>query len=162
MIRDVQMSDAPGLCEIYNYYVKNTIITFDETVVSEEEMKENITAIGSNFPWLVLEKNNKIIGYAFASHWKSRCAYKFSVESTIYLDIKVTGQGIGSQLYKELLSRLCRQRFHAVIGGIALPNEASIAFHVKHGFEKIAHFREVGYKFGKWIDVGYWQLILTS
>jgi phosphinothricin acetyltransferase len=161
MVRDVQMVDVHDLCEIYNYYVKNTIITFEETPVSEEEIKTNIATSVPNLPWLVFEKNNKIVGYAFASQWKSRCAYKFSVESTIYLDRSVTGQGIGSQLYEELISRLRMKRFHAVIGGIALPNDTSIAFHVKHGFEKIAHFREVGFKFGKWIDVGYWELILT-
>ncbi len=99
MIRDVHMGDARELCEIYNYYVKNTIITFEETAVLEEEMKENIAAIVPNLPWLVFEKNNKIIGYAFASQWKSRCAYKFSIESTIYLERNVTGQGIGSERY---------------------------------------------------------------
>ena len=155
------MDDARDICAIYNYYVNNTIITFDETAISEEEIKENITAVVPGLPWLVYEKDNKIIGYAFASQWKSRCAYKFAVESSVYLDINFTGQGIGSQLYQALISRLRKQRYHAVIGGISLPNESSVAFHEKHGFEKIAHFREVGYKFGQWIDVGYWELILS-
>jgi len=92
--------------------------------------------------------------------WKDRSAYRYSVESTVYVDPAALGVGYGSQLYESLLANLRQQKFHVVMGGIALPNQASIRFHEKFGFQKIAHFKEVGYKFGQWIDVGYWQLIL--
>jgi len=107
----------------------------------------------------VYSEGNKTLGYAYASKWKSRCAYKYSVETTVYLRPEVKGQGIGSKLYKELLTQLKEKNIHAAIGGIALPNDASIALHEKLGFKKIGQFKEVGYKFDKWIDVGYWELI---
>ena len=94
--------------------------------------------------------------------WKARSAYRFSVESTVYIDQNSIGNGIGSLLYKELLSNLKNSRIHSVIGGIALPNPSSIALHEKYGFKKVAQFKEVGIKFDKWIDVGYWQLQFNS
>jgi len=160
MIRDISIIDASQICKIYNYYVLNTIITFEETPVSEEEMKSRIELTIEKLPWIVYEKKGQILGYAYASEWKSRCAYKHSLETTVYLKNGVSGNGIGSLLYEELISRLKKINYHAAIGGISLPNEASIALHEKFGFEKIGQFREVGYKFDKWIDVGYWELIL--
>jgi phosphinothricin acetyltransferase len=99
-------------------------------------------------------------GFAYASKWKGRCAYRYSVESTAYLADCSTGRGIGTRLYEALFTELRKSKMHVVMAGIALPNDASIALHEKLGFEKVAHFREVGWKFGKWIDVGYWQLLL--
>lgn len=160
MIRDVKITDARSIAAIYNYYVENTVITFEEDVVSEEEMIDRIKNTTLKLPWIVYEEKGEVLGYAYASEWKSRCAYKHSVESTVYLNNKVKGKGIGTKLYQELLTRIGKGDVHAVIGGIALPNDASIALHEKLGFEKVAQFKEVGYKFNKWIDVGYWELIL--
>lgn len=159
MIRHIKVEDSDQICNIYNHYVKNTIITFEEESVSEAEMQERIKNTPQNLPWLVFVEENRIYGYAFTSAWKSRCAYKNSVESTIYLDKDLSGKGIGSLLYQELLDRLRKLNYHTVIAGIALPNEKSIRLHEKFGFEKVAHFKEVGYKFNCWIDVGYWQLV---
>jgi phosphinothricin acetyltransferase len=159
MTRNIRPDDAAAICDIYNYYVLNTIITFEESVVSEEEMQSRIIQNTKKHPWIVYEQNDKISGYAYASEWKSRCAYKHSVETTVYLHENAKGKGIGTILYKELISLLKNKNVHAVIGGIALPNEASVALHEKMSFEKIGQFREVGYKFDKWIDVGYWELI---
>lgn len=105
-------------------------------------------------------KASQLLGYCYASKWKGRCAYRYSVESTVYLSPDATGKGIGSKLYGTLLAELRQRQFHTVIGGIALPNPASVALHEKLGFEKVAQFRQVGNKFGRWIDVGYWQLLL--
>lgn len=160
MIRNVSTDDADQICDIYNYYVLNTIITFEETPVSNEEMKSRIEKTTGKLPWIVYEENKQVIGYAYASEWKSRCAYKHSLETTVYLKQGQGGNGIGSLLYKELISSLKAKNYHAAIGGISLPNEASIALHEKFGFEKIGQFREVGFKFDRWIDVGYWELIL--
>jgi len=159
MIRNISIDDARQICEIYNFYVLNTIITFEEEEVAENEMKSRIEAITAKLPWIVYEKDGEIIGYAYASEWKSRCAYKHSLETTVYLKDGESGNGIGSMLYSELLKLLKAKNYHAAIGGISLPNESSIAIHEKFGFEKIGQFKEVGFKFNKWIDVGYWELI---
>lgn len=157
MIRNVNLDDAGQICEIYNYYVLNTIVTFEESPVAEEEMKDRIRQI--KLPWIVYVENSQVTGYAYASEWKSRCAYKNSLETTVYLKNGESGKGIGSLLYTELINRLKAMNYHALIGGISLPNEASIALHEKFGFDKIGQFREVGNKFDRWIDVGYWELI---
>ena len=160
MIRNVSIEDAAQICDIYNHYVLNTIITFEEESVPVSDMENRIVLTTKKLPWIVFEKNKRILGYAYASEWKSRCAYKHSLETTVYLRDGASGNGIGSALYSELLDRLKAQHFHAAIGGISLPNDASIALHEKFGFEKIGQFKEVGFKFDKWIDVGYWQLII--
>ena len=116
------------------------------------------TATG--LPWLVAADNDALIGYACASKWKGRCAYRHSVETTIYLANGTTGKGSGLLLYTALIDALKGGSLHAVIGGIALPNEPSIRLHERLGFAKVAHFPEVGHKFEQWIDVGYWQLML--
>ena len=114
----------------------------------------------AKLPWLLAEANGQVLGYAYASKWKGRCAYRHSVESTVYLDHGKIGQGIGKPLYTTLIDALRACSMHAVIGGVALPNDASIALHERMGFEKVAHFRQVGFKQDRWIDVGYWQLLL--
>ncbi|MCK5032519.1 MAG: N-acetyltransferase, partial [Calditrichia bacterium] len=133
-------------------------ITFEEELVTEEEIKGRLTS--TSLPWIVFEENNKILGYAFASEWKSRCAYKYTVECSVYLDRNCKGKGIGKKLYSELLQQLKDLEYHTIIAGIALPNEASVKFHEKFGFEKVAHFKKVDYKFNNFIDVGYWQMIV--
>lgn len=162
MIRAVKLEDAREIAEIYNYYILNSCVTFEEFAVSAEEMRGRIEATNSKYPWLVFEKDEEIIGYAYASAWKPRSAYKHTVESTVYLKKEATKNGIGSLLYTALIGQLTDLGFHAVIGGISLPNEASVALHEKFGFEKIAQFKEVGYKFQKWIDVGYWELLIRN
>jgi len=162
MIRRVKTEDAPYISGIYNYYIQNTTVTFEKTNVSDDEMKERIERISSKFPYIVYEHDGCVAGYAYATEWKTRAAYRNSVEVTVYLEHGFEGKGIGKLLYMQLLQQLKQNGFHAIIGGIALPNEASIALHEKCGFVKIAHFKEVGYKFEKWIDVGYWQLIINQ
>lgn len=161
MIRPAAAGDAAAIARIYNHYVASTIITFEEQAVSIEEMTGRILEIGAaSLPWLVAEQEGRTVGYAYASKWKGRCAYRFSAESTIYLDPDFMGLGYGTKLYERLFAMLRERGMHAVIGGVALPNPASVALHEKLGMKKVAHFSEVGYKFGKWIDVGYWQATL--
>lgn len=162
MIRPASTSDAAAICAIYNPYVLGTCITFEEEAVSESEMATRIKETTSTLPWLIWEGQGEVIGYAYASKWKGRCAYRYSVESTIYLRPDATGRGIGPQLYGRLLSDLRQAGMHSVIGGIALPNDASQRLHEKLGFKKVAHFAEVGWKFEKWIDVGYWELTFPT
>lgn len=161
-IRPVRNEDAQSICEIYNYYVENSVITFEEASVSERNMRQRIQDIKrSLLPWLVVEDSDQVLGYSYATEWRARSAYRFSVEITIYLHHKFTSNGIGSRLYKSLFEALQKTEVRAVIAGIAIPNAASIALHEKLGMEKVAHFKNVGYKFGKWIDVAYWELELN-
>lgn len=158
MIRGVAEADHEAVARIYNHYVANTIVTFEEEPVRAEEMAVRVQEVrDAGLPWLVAEVNDEVVGYACASRWKGRCAYRFTVEVTVYLDPHHAGKGLGSMLYGELLPILRSNGTHVVIGGIALPNDASVALHEKFGMEKVAHFREVGYKLGRWVDVGYWQ-----
>ena len=162
MIRKATTADAQAICEIYNYYVLHTIITFEEEAVNVKEMEERIRVVILKYPWFVYEENGEVIGYAYCGEWKSRCAYRYSVESSIYLKNGISGRGIGSRLYEALFSALKNTDIHGVIGGISLPNEASIALHEKFGFHKIGQFKEVGFKFNYWIDVGYWERIMNN
>ncbi len=161
IIRNAQAADAAALAELYNHYVSNTVTTFEEQPVTAEEMGGRVQDVVSwELPWIVLLRDDELLGYACAVRWKLRDAYRRSVESTIYLRQGVLGHGLGSQLYTALLARLQELDVHAVMGGIALPNPASVALHEKMSFEKVAQFKEVGYKFGRWVDVGYWQRML--
>lgn len=159
-IRDALPIDAAEIAQIYNHYTANTIITFEEDAVSVDIINERINEVQvSELPWLVAEQDGKVLGYAYSSKWKGRCAYRYSTEVTVYMGPDHVGKGIGSALYSKLLRALKFQGIHVAIAGIALPNEASIKLHEKMGFLKVAHFQEVGFKFNRWIDVGYWQLI---
>lgn len=160
MIHDIRPDDAQAICDIYNHYVQNTTITFEEEPVTVEAVRRRIEETTRSFPWLVLCEEEQITGYAYACPWKTRSAYRHTAESAIYLRPDAAGRGIGTLLYSALLARLGDQGIHAVIGGVALPNPASVALHEKLGFGKIGHFKAVGFKFGQWIDVGYWQILL--
>ena len=161
MIRPVKREDAQDITNIYNHYVQNTVITFEEDCIDSNEMVKRITKVTDlNLPWLVIEKNDTLVGYAYATPWKARSAYRFSVEATVYLSPTQQRKGLGTQLYQALFSELKQQSIHAIMGGITLPNPASVALHEKLGMTKVAHFQQVGFKFGQWLDTGYWQLTL--
>lgn len=163
VIRDVTPSDAVTIAAIYNHFVTDTIVTFEETVVTVEEMARRIEGVRSaSLPWIVAEEAGRVVGYAYASKWRERSGYRFSTESTVYLAPGAGGRGLGTRLYDALLPMLRALGVHAVMGGIALPNDASVALHEKAGMRKVAHFEAVGFKFDRWIDVGYWQRILTD
>jgi L-amino acid N-acyltransferase YncA len=160
-LRPATLADASQIAAIYNPYILETVISFEEAAVSSDEMALRIAdTLQTGLPWLVAEQNGQILGYAYASKWKGRCAYRYAVESSVYLAKAARGQGLGSTLYRALLAQLRIDGRHTVIGGVALPNAASVALHEKLGFKSVALFKEVGYKFGQWIDVGYWQLHL--
>lgn len=161
LIRPAVTDDAAALARIYNHYVENSVATFEEIPVSQLLMTSRINELRSGaFPWLVAEREMAIVGYAYARRWKERSAYRFAAESTVYVGADVVGQGVGKIVYRALLDILRRDGFHTVIGGIALPNDASIALHESLGFRKVAHFQEQGFKFDRWIDVAYWQLMM--
>ena len=158
-IRKANLEDAAQIADVYNYYVQNTHHTFETDPLSAEEMQRRIEEVTDNFPFLVSEDEGVIVGYAYATQFKLRQAYEYAAEVSIYVKNAAKKKGIGSLLYLQLFDELRESDVHAIIAGISLPNDASIRFHERLGFKKVAHFREVGYKLGRWIDVGYWELI---
>ncbi|MCX7746001.1 MAG: GNAT family N-acetyltransferase [Clostridia bacterium] len=161
MIRKVNLADSKAICDIYNYYISNTTITFEEAQVTQEEMNNRIKDISSKLPWIVYECDGVVVGYAYATIWKARSAYRYSAELSVYIDVNHKRRGIGSELYRYVIELLRDREFHSAIGGIALPNSASVRLHEKLGFKKVAHFEQIGFKQNTWIDVGYWQLFLN-
>lgn len=160
-IRTISVSDAEAVAKIYNYFITETIVTFEEERVSSSEICRRIEKVRFDaLPWFVAERSGEIAGYAYAGRWKERSAYRFSTEVSAYVKPGLEGQGIGTSLFSRLLIELRQSGLHVAIGVIALPNEASVALHEKYGFTKAAHFKEAGFKFDRWIDVGCWQLML--
>lgn len=163
LIRPATAGDAIAICAIYNRYVTGTTISFEEEPVTPSEMARRIADVQSaELPWLAMLENGKLVGYAYATKWRVRPAYRTSVETSVYLDPQYAGRGAGTLLCRTLLDGLRRRGLHLAIAGIAQPNEASVRLHEKLGFIKVAHFSEVGRKFDQWIDVGYWQLKLNE
>jgi phosphinothricin acetyltransferase len=159
-LRDAASADAAAVTAIYNHYVATTTISMENDPVDAAEMARRIAEVQAGaLPWMVLVEDGRLCGYAYASKWRARPGYRHAVESSVYVDPLLRGRGHGLVLYRALLAQL-EGRFHTVIGGIALPNAASIALHEKLGFRQVACFHEVGHKFGGWVDVGYWQLTL--
>jgi phosphinothricin acetyltransferase len=161
MIRPVRAEDAPAICAIYNHYIKNTVITFEEELLEPPEIKRRIAAVSAKYPWFVREENGEILGYAYANSYRDRSAYRYAAELSIYLKEDRLGEGIGSGLFERLLSELKETKLHALVSAITLPNDRSIALQKKFGFREIACFAEIGFKFGKWLDVAYWELVIT-
>ncbi|MDR0628208.1 MAG: GNAT family N-acetyltransferase [Treponema sp.] len=160
MIRTVKSTDVMAICGIYNHYVTHTVISFEENPVSITEMENRIVDISAVYPWLVWEEAGELMGYAYVNTWKDRRAYRFSLENSIYLKQGHEGKGLGTCLLTRLLEEVKKTGVHAVIAGITLPNERSIALHERLGFTKIAQFKEIGFKLNQWLDVGYWELLL--
>ena len=158
-IRTVNLDDAAQIAETYNYYIQNTHHTFETEPLGVEEMRRRIGEVIEDYPYLVAEENGRILGYIYAAQFKLRQAYAHSVEVSIYVRNEERQTGIGKSLYIKFLDELVETNIHAIVAGIALPNDASVKFHERLGFEKVARFREIGYKLGRWIDVGYWELL---
>ncbi|MDN0085133.1 N-acetyltransferase family protein [Crenobacter sp. SG2305] len=162
VIRPATAADAAAIAAIYAHYVANTTISFEEQVPTEAEMAQRLAATTSQgLPWLALEEDGRLLGYAYGGVWKGRSAYRHTVEASVYLDPAAGGRGLGSRLYQALFDLLREQGMHTVIASIALPNPASVALHERFGFAPAGRFSEVGRKFGQWHDVGYWQLLLS-
>lgn len=160
-MRQATAEDAARIAEIYNWYILNTIITFETNVVSPQEMMKRIHEKLIRHDWLVGEVNQQVIGYAYYGPFRTRAAYNHTVESTIYLVQESTGKGFGRILYAKLLESVKDHGFREVIGVIALPNPQSITLHQALGFAEVGVLKRVGYKFENYVDVSLWQLSLT-
>lgn len=158
MIRPVTLADVQAICDLYNYYVEHTAVTFEEDLISLDEMADRIKTISSKFPYIVYEEDGQVVGFAYGNTWRVRKAYRFSCETSIYLKHDHQGRGLGEQLYVELISLLKAQGMHLIVGGLTLPNDRSVRLHEKLGFLPAGRFKEAGWKFNQWRDVGFWQL----
>jgi phosphinothricin acetyltransferase len=161
MIRNVKLSDADRIAEIYNYYIENTAVTFDENLVEAKKIRQKIEDILSKgYPFIVYEENEQLIGYAYINTWRPHSAYNITLETTVYLDIRHSGKGLGTKLYEALIEKSREINIHSLIAVISLPNNCSRRLHKKFGFQLIGNFKEAGKKFRKLIDVEFWQKIL--
>jgi L-amino acid N-acyltransferase YncA len=156
-VRRIKDDDIEQITEIYNWYILNTVITFEMEAVSPSEMKKRVQEKVEKYDWLVGEVNQQIIGYAYYGAYHSRPAYSHTIEPTIYLAQEKIGKGFGKILYAELMRSAEERGFRELIGLIALPNQGSTTLHLKMGFKEIGVLKNVGYKFERYIDVGIWQ-----
>ncbi|UUM61795.1 GNAT family N-acetyltransferase [Streptococcus suis] len=161
-IRNAEIADSGALVAIYAPYVEQTAITFETQVPTVSEFEARIRKVREKFPYLVAEEGGRIVGYAYAGTYYARAAYDWTVELSVYLDQSARGKGIGSLLYDCLEEELTATGFKNFLACIALPNPASIALHEKRGYEQVAHFKKVGYKFDKWHDIVWLQKSLVE
>lgn len=161
-VREASLQDVPAILEIYRPYIIETPITYETEVPSLGDFQKRFLEITQKYPWIVCEKDHRVIGYAYVNSFKGRQAYDWTVESTVYVDQDYRGQGVGFALYQRLIE-ICKELgFVSMIGGISLPNPPSVALHERMGFLQVAHLKNLGYKLGQWWDVGYWQLELAQ
>lgn len=161
-IRRATADDAAAIASIYAPYVTGTIVSFETEAPDETEMGRRIAEAGDSYPWLVACEDGSVLGYAYACAFRTRPAYRFTVETTVYLADGAGGRGIGTLLLRALLPALEGQGFAQAIAAITLPNQASIALHEKMGFRMAGIYEKVGFKFGEWRSVGLWQRALAS
>lgn len=154
--------DAAAIARIYAPFVSASAVSFETEPPDEAAMRARIEAGGSLYPWLVGEaEDGSLLGYAYAARFRDRPAYRFAVETSVYLRPGAGGRGLGRRLYEPLLAILEGQGFTQAIAAITLPNDPSVRLHEKLGFERAGTYRQVGWKFGAWHDVGLWQRALA-
>jgi phosphinothricin acetyltransferase len=161
-LRPAVLADAPGIAEIYNHYITRTVITFEEETLAAKAMEDRIRAVSPRYPWFVWEEGGTIAGYAYAHAWHERGAYRYAAEDSVYLKPGWERRGIGRRLLEKVIEELQKQEFHVVMAVITVPNAASVGLHEDLGFKEAGRFNEIGFKLGRWLDVGYWELLLPG
>jgi phosphinothricin acetyltransferase len=161
VVRDaVAERDAAACLEIYAPFVRDTAVSFEEVVPSLAEFADRIRSTSSAYPWLVFDMAGSVAGYAYGSSHRSRAAYRWAADVSVYVSPAYRGKGIGRRLYAELFERLKRQGYYIACAGITLPNDASVGLHRAMGFQPVGVYRRIGWKAGAWHDVSWWQLEL--
>ncbi|WP_458458590.1 N-acetyltransferase family protein [Pseudobutyrivibrio sp.] len=163
-IREAETSDAKAIHDIYGYYVANTYVTFSEVNPDVDSYAESIVNTKKDYPYIVaVDENDKVVGMAYGGRVRHHDAYKYAVETTIYLGLDVPKHsGIGKLLYTELEKRLTSMGYKFMYGVITDDNDASIAFHKALGFEEVGHFTDIGYKFGNWKGIVWYRKQIGS
>ncbi len=157
IIREATRADCAAILDIYRPVVENTAISFETDVPTLDEIAARIERTTRDYPWLVLEIDQQVAGYAYASRHRERSAYQWSVDVSVYVGERYRRQGVGKTLYTSLFAALELLGYVNLFAGIALPNPGSVGLHESMGFEPVGVYRGVGYKLGAWRDVGWWQ-----
>jgi phosphinothricin acetyltransferase len=157
ILRIAEPADATGILAIYAPYCDASVVSFETAAPTVEEMSKRIESVLRDYPWLVCEIDGQIVGYVYASRHRERAAYRWTVEVTVYVATAHHRRGIGRALYSSLFSILAEQNYIKAFAGITLPNPASVGLHESLGFSPIGVYPSVGYKLGRWLDVGWWQ-----
>ncbi|HJG88988.1 GNAT family N-acetyltransferase [Barnesiella viscericola] len=160
-IREVTQHDAAAIAAIYNDYILHSTISFETEPLTVEAMRDRIAHIAADYPYFVAEEEGVVTGYCYAHPWKERAAYGHTLETTVYLSPQSQSRGLGKQLMQRLIGECRRRDYRALIACITGNNEISRAFHARLGFIQVSLFKEVGYKFGQWLDVVDYELLLT-
>jgi L-amino acid N-acyltransferase YncA len=153
--------DAAACAAIYEPFVRDTAVSFEERAPDAREFAERIRRLSLRFPWLVAEEGGEVVGYAYAAPHRERASYRWAADVTVYVSEGWRGRRVGRALYDALLALLVRQGIQVAVAGITLPNEASVALHERCGFELVGVHSRIGWKLGAWRDVGWWQLELV-
>ncbi len=146
-----------AVCEIVNHYIRTTVINFRTAPQDPSDWTADWQKSHTHYPWLVASRDRRVVGLAYVSPWHTRAAYDWCVESTVYVAADAARRGIGRALYEQLMALADQQGFHTQVAVIGLPNDASVGLHETFGFRHIGTLTEIGYKFGRWHDVGFWQ-----
>ncbi len=154
--------DAADILEIYRPFVTGTVVTFEELVPTVEEFRQRIKTVLEEAPYLVCEIDGVIVGYAYASAYRTRASYRWNREVTVYINPDFQGMNIGTALYTALIAMLRMQHYGNLLAVVTLPNEGSARLHERMGFKACAVFNQVGYKMNKWHQVGWWELALAD
>lgn len=152
--------DAAACAAIYAPFVRDTPISLEERVPTAEEIANRIETTTRTHPWLVAEDDTELIGYAYATRHRERACYRWATDVTVYVAPERQRGGVGRALYQTLFEALASQGFRIACAGITLPNQASVGLHEALGFQPVGVYRNIGWKFGTWYDVGWWQLAL--
>lgn len=160
LIRAAAEGDFPAIAALTNHYIVSTPIHFAYDPVTPAELRESWAKTRARYPFLIAEVDGALAGYCKAGLWRDRAAYAWTPESGIYVDPARHRRGVGRALYLALFDELRARGFHSVIGGITLPNEASVRLHEAVGFTQVGFIREAGFKFDRWWDIGFWQKML--
>jgi L-amino acid N-acyltransferase YncA len=161
-LRLAQGKDAEGILDIYAPFIRDTSYTFETDVPSMPVFAERINGCLINWPWLVVETEGIIAGYAYGARHRERKAYQWCVESSVYIHPDYQKKGVGRALYTALLAILKEQGYYNVYAVINLPNDGSVSFHESCGFSWFATYKKVGFKLGRWKDVGWWQYVINE
>lgn len=161
-VRVATGDDAAAIAAIYAPIVRDTPISFELEPPDVESMRRRVLDTLTLRPWLVGERDGVLLGYAYAASHRERAAYQWCVETSVYIAAAARRQGVGRALYAELLPLLVRQGYVHAYAGVTLPNAASVGLHESLGFLPVGVYRHIGFKFGAWHDVGWWDLVLTG
>ena len=161
-IRTAKTSDAAAITEIYAPIVRETVISFEADPPSASRMAARIVTVLDTHPWIVGEEDGRILGYAYAGPHRSRAAYRWACDVSVYVRPEAQRRGVGTKLYRALFEILDRQNLAAAFAGIALPNAASVVLHESLGFRPVGTYRKVGFKLGVWHDVEWWHLAIRD